>query len=439
MWTYKDGELYHWSLKDFKPKYIAKVPVGGGKYRYFYTQSSYQAYLNKSKQSKNTPSGNLLSNLANKVKNTVSDAVDNVKDSIQEAKTKSTAKKAAEANILANAKATVNNLLQKVGNTKISEVTNKQPNRNNKLLKAKNAVSDVIDKVGEIAANKFKYVAKVKQPNGKYRYFYTQREYQNYLDKQDDKVKKQQEQDDKHDLEDFRRESTPKVVKQMLYKKDQDKERSEVRMSELRDQRNKLAKNNPLPKLDIKKTPYTLDEDMAAVNPNYDPDSLNWSTNCSLCSLTYDLRRRGYDVEAKPAYVAAPGGTTASMQETWYEGAEFRYFNDIAKDNKDVAKWTTDVASDYLEKELKQNGDGSRGILNLTWANGGGHSVIWEVENGEVVVKDTQLNRKVKIEDYVSMSKNFTYLRTDNLTPTEDCLRYVMNTSTEYTTTKKEK
>ena len=80
-----------------------------------------------------------------------------------------------------------------------------------------------------------------------------------------------------------------------------------------------------------------------------------------------------------------------------------------------------------MEENLKQYGEGARGHLGLYWKMGGGHDVIWEVENGEVVIRDCQINQVVELEDYLSRSSSYDYVRTDNLEPTEDILRTVRN------------
>lgn len=71
-YVYYNGELYHASKKK-KVKYIAKVPISNGKYRYFYTQEEYDAYKNSKKpkesklKSKLKSVSNFFKNITNKV------------------------------------------------------------------------------------------------------------------------------------------------------------------------------------------------------------------------------------------------------------------------------------------------------------------------------------------------------------------------------------
>lgn len=57
MWKYNytDGDyLEHRLVDGRRVKYVAKVSTGNGKYRYFYTNAEYQAYLNQNKSTQRT-------------------------------------------------------------------------------------------------------------------------------------------------------------------------------------------------------------------------------------------------------------------------------------------------------------------------------------------------------------------------------------------------
>jgi hypothetical protein len=111
------------------------------------------------------------------------------------------------------------------------------------------------------------------------------------------------------------------------------------------------------------------------------------------------------------------------------------YENSSADDFKEVtyfakkygAKYTVWDMTQAMEKDMLSQGEGARGHLCLYWAQGGGHDVIWEVENGNVVVRDCQTNTKLDLIDYTQYCSSFGYIRTDNLTPNEKCLDYVRN------------
>lgn len=217
------------------------------------------------------------------------------------------------------------------------------------------------------------------------------------------------------------------------YVEAQTQERNTVRMPELRKLLKVLnmpdtlfKKNNPLPDLSLKTKATTLDEDMALVNPKYESNKELYDENCAKCSLTYDLRRRGYDVTAaSEKNTDGSVGLRMSDIAACYKGADIQYVSDI----KEKYNVSGDVygLTKYLERELTSYGEGARGNLALAWTSGGGHSIVWEVENGRAVFRDCQTNQKIDIDDYMSYSNNFNWIRTDNLVPTEEIMKYVRN------------
>lgn len=171
----------------------------------------------------------------------------------------------------------------------------------------------------------------------------------------------------------------------------------------------------------------TNDEHQKAVNPDYNRETYDYSMNCSFCTAAYDLRKRGYDVEANP--ISTVEAYTIKDVCSWYKGAksvskstvEYNYMTDPEVERPSISK------VDMLKHELAKHGDGARGHLALYWATGGGHDVIWEVENGEVVIRDCQTGEVSKTLSMLSYASSYDYVRTDNLEPTEEVLRTVRN------------
>ena len=63
-----------------------------------------------------------------------------------------------------------------------------------------------------------------------------------------------------------------------------------------------FKKKSNVPKIEgikLKTRNYSKEKDVKAVNPNYRNDP-GYQTNCVYCSMTYDMRQRGYDVTANP-------------------------------------------------------------------------------------------------------------------------------------------
>lgn len=181
---------------------------------------------------------------------------------------------------------------------------------------------------------------------------------------------------------------------------------------------------------DLKKTDkkQSSDDHVEAVNPKYKKTTYDYSMNCSFCTAAYDLRKRGYDVEANP--ISQVEAYTVDDVCSWYKGAKSVSKTDVEFEYQKQSKGKpgeTPSKAEMLNKSLKSHGEGARGHLALYWVGGGGHDIIWEVEGGEVVYRDCQTGENMKNLEYLNYSYSYDYVRTDNLEPTEEVLRTVRN------------
>lgn len=141
----------------------------------------------------------------------------------------------------------------------------------------------------------------------------------------------------------------------------------------------------------IKDQPMSVVEDCAAVNPNYDSNSDDgYSRNCAWCSYVYDLRRRGYDVEAP--YMM---GMMNSEIATFYKDTTWKDYKQVGDKNLS-SKENTQVLFSQLESE----GNGARGILNVGWLSGGEHAMAWEIIDGKAYVIDAQTNNVMDVDEF---------------------------------------
>ena len=148
----------------------------------------------------------------------------------------------------------------------------------------------------------------------------------------------------------------------------------------------------------------SMDEHMKEINPDY-PD-FGAVQNCMFCTTAMAMRMKGYDVVAEKS----PDGWSAkNLAKTW--------------ENLEIEQPKCKTTSD-LEKHLIQQGDGAYGNLMVYWSTGGGHSVFYKVDNGEVKIYDTQSNKTRKIRDFngVIAPKSSNVIRLDNKEPTEYAL-----------------
>lgn len=194
-----------------------------------------------------------------------------------------------------------------------------------------------------------------------------------------------------------------------------------------------------------KDKPTNRDDDMAAVNPNFISEEdkkrqeelaeeyyaayyrgdmaeveriydeymaiedkyAGYMNNCMNCTLIYDLRRRGYDVEAP----WNPNGTYTDTLYDWYELKDEDFVGYEKGEGRAISKKEAKQLKEALEDKYPE---GSYGHLNIQWAEGGGHDVVWSIENGEAVIRDCQTGQVVKFEEYATKSSSMIFVRTDD-------------------------
>lgn len=165
----------------------------------------------------------------------------------------------------------------------------------------------------------------------------------------------------------------------------------------------------------LKKTKQkgTIESEAKKINPNYDPHDRNYTMNCVLCSASYDMRRRGYDVEANPSKYGRRTQNIANMYN-------------VSK--KEISK-TRDYAT--FRDDLKNMPDGARGIMCVNAGDWGSrHALAWEKQENTVMVIDAQDNTIVNFGKAVKtnlintdQTYEYEYLRTDDKTFNEYYIR----------------
>lgn len=280
--------------------------------------------------------------------------------------------------------------------------------------------------VNSVKKRVFKYIAKVPTDGDTYRYFYSEKAYQAYL-KGKNAVDKALDKSLNVTPSDTAKTNAKNFTFNALFSSFGEAVYSVVAPALIALQV-ELTTPKSFSELKKIKTEQTNDEHQKAINPKFDLSIYDYSQNCSFCTTAYDLRKRGYDVEANP--ISTVEAYTVEDVCSWYKGAqtvskstvESFYTKQALKNPKQAP-----TQEDMLINALKSNGEGARGHLALYWKSTGGHDVIWEIENGEVVIRDCQTGKIVDVKEYLDCSSSYEYVRTDNLEPTEEILRTVRN------------
>ena len=222
-----------------------------------------------------------------------------------------------------------------------------------------------------------KYFARITLPNGKYRYFYSNKEYEAYV------------------------KSSKKF------------DEAQIRRQEYK---------------------YSDEEQISNVNPRFNMSDTATYTNCWACATAYDLRNKGYDVQANIG--DTDGATIEAIAEQYYKVDEHgnklppdktsiknnAYYSDSESSND--YKWDNNLWSDF-EKECQKQGEGSSGILCVRYDNGSAHALNYKCTDiGEIEIIDPQLNYTYsgnEAKSYFSSpvdskiaTTNITIIRTDN-------------------------
>lgn len=168
-------------------------------------------------------------------------------------------------------------------------------------------------------------------------------------------------------------------------------------------------------------------EIMSKINPNYNPKSNDgWANNCYSCTLAYDMARRGYDAKA----INDIDGATLEIIESCYQDPKLV---DIAPSNPQKG-FTLDEQKELINNIKNDYPDGAYGNFCVTWTPpyglAGGHSIVWEKVNGEVIFRDCQTNKIYSSEEGIykhifKRAGTAYYFRTDNLEVRNSITYYV--------------
>ena len=162
------------------------------------------------------------------------------------------------------------------------------------------------------------------------------------------------------------------------------------------------------------------DEGLSMVNPNYTSKEWKWRNNCQRCVPAYEMRRRGYDVTAKPN----PANNLA-------EDVPAAHF-ELAWEEKNI-KWCMRDDGLHQIKEYMQNwGDGARAEVFVCFDDGEqgtrGHVFFAEQIEGKTYFYDPQ-NFKADASEYFKIAKKgkTKILRIDNNVPSDYILECCEN------------
>lgn len=217
-----------------------------------------------------------------------------------------------------------------------------------------------------------------------------------------------------------------------------DREVLERRLAEI-DKANEKAYNKDdelASVLNVKRgEPMTIREaDDSNANPRY-KEGKNYQINCQRCVPAYELRRRGFNVEALSAADGSIWENGNSMV-VFYGSRGMRipktFINPESKEyelSTLIGKRTMKQAYKKLEETVKND---ERYFLAMEWAQGGAHIVNMEKIDGVLSIVDSQSGEILPIDKYFSYYKakpsSLNYCRIDNLDLNLDLIKKLVKT-----------
>lgn len=131
---------------------------------------------------------------------------------------------------------------------------------------------------------------------------------------------------------------------------------------------------------------YTRGYDQAYLVNRERPNYMR-SINCFECSLSMEMRNRGYNVQAKEM----KGGLAGEVAHAFGIKDSFTVSIDPNREYSGNKSAAAKEAYNQMAKQCIQYGDGARGCLGISYADyDSGHSMYWVVENGEFKIIDAQ-------------------------------------------------
>lgn len=189
-----------------------------------------------------------------------------------------------------------------------------------------------------------------------------------------------------------------------------------------------LYKFSNLPKYNARLNPTEQ-----AQATNHDAPNNNRENNCFECTMAYEMRRRGYNVQANENR----GGYAFEAMHAFDIKDAFTIEMSSPEGRKISSRGLAEEAYRRMEEKCLQYGEGARGMMGIYYAEpyDGGHAMTWVIENGEFKILDNQGVNRDPYDTFLYCDGNVDIYRLDNA----DVLPGVTDFIEDFEATEKEK
>lgn len=155
-----------------------------------------------------------------------------------------------------------------------------------------------------------------------------------------------------------------------------------------------------------------LSEEQQRQAVNHNAPDYDRQLNCFECSMAYEMRRRGYNVQANKVH----GGLVFETLHAFDVKDSFRLDVSSPDGSKLSSRTLAEECYRRMEDTCLRYGEGARGMVAITYAEpySGGHAMNWVVENGEFKIIDNQSNQASGYETFLYCDSEINVFRLDN-------------------------
>lgn len=155
-----------------------------------------------------------------------------------------------------------------------------------------------------------------------------------------------------------------------------------------------------------------LGEEQQRQATNHNAPNNNRQNNCFECTMAYEMRRRGYNVQANEVR----GGYAFEAMHAFDIKNSFTIKMSQPSNGAVSNRTLAEEAYRSLEEQCLSYGDGARGMMGIYYAEpySGGHAMSWVVENGKFKIIDNQNNSIEGYESFLYSDGNIDVYRLDN-------------------------
>lgn len=189
-----------------------------------------------------------------------------------------------------------------------------------------------------------------------------------------------------------------------------------------------------------KGAPKSIKDSYENANPFYSAQYSEYSENCQRCVVAYEMRRRGYDVEAQPTYDMDQWPTVAyttaegTRLGRWRGAFRHAVTDDVGVSGRmqNTAAGENKLLSNIMDR-MKEYGAGSRAVINFGYRGSRmGHVFNVENQGGSLVFVDAQTGERYTHADMRSFVRvmntaSVGLTRTDNLRVSARMKEFVWN------------